>query len=80
MSIRNREPVTVPAAPKNWMTGLIEINITNLAAVPSIVYGLMALSLFVYHFNLGQSILTAGLTLALLIPCLRRRSFALSPV
>lgn len=54
-------------APKNWMTGLIEINIANLAAVPSIVYGLMALGLFVYQLNLGQSILTAGLTLALLI-------------
>ena len=54
-------------APKNWMTNIIEINISNLAAVPSIVYGLMALGLFVYQFNFGQSILTAGLTLALLI-------------
>ena len=54
-------------APRNWMTALIEINIANLAAVPSIVYGLMALGLFVYQLNLGQSILTAGLTLALLI-------------
>src|SRR3989304_3572688 len=54
-------------AAKNWMTALIEINIANLAAVPSIVYGLMALGLFVYQFNLGQSILTAGLPLALLI-------------
>lgn len=54
-------------AKKNWLTGLIEINIANLAGVPSIVYGLMALGLFVYQFRLGQSILTAGLTLALLI-------------
>jgi phosphate transport system permease protein len=54
-------------APKNWMTDIIEINITNLAGVPSIVYGLLALGLFVYHFGLGQSILSAGLTLALLI-------------
>jgi phosphate transport system permease protein len=54
-------------APKNWVTDLIEINITNLAGVPSIVYGLLALGLFVYQFGLGQSILTAGLTLALLI-------------
>ncbi|UCH52459.1 MAG: phosphate ABC transporter permease PstA [Pseudomonadota bacterium] len=54
-------------APKNWFTHIIEINISNLAAVPSIVYGLMALSLFVYQFGFGQSILTAGLTLALLI-------------
>ncbi len=54
-------------ARRNWVTGLIEINIANLAAVPSIVYGLMALGLFVYQFQLGQSVLTAGLTLALLI-------------
>jgi phosphate transport system permease protein len=54
-------------APKNWFTGIIEINVTNLAGVPSIVYGLLALGLFVYKFDLGQSILTAGLTLALLI-------------
>jgi phosphate transport system permease protein len=54
-------------APKNWLTAIIEINIANLAGVPSIVYGLMALGLFVYQFQLGQSILSAGLTLALLI-------------
>ncbi len=54
-------------APKNWLTGLIEINIANLAGVPSIVYGLMALGLFVYQLKLGQSVLSAGLTLALLI-------------
>lgn len=52
---------------KNWFTDLIEINIANLAGVPSIVYGLMALGLFVYQFNLGQTIVTAGLTLALLV-------------
>lgn len=54
-------------APRNWITDIIEINITNLAGVPSIVYGLLALGLFVYAFGLGQSIQTAGLTLALLI-------------
>lgn len=54
-------------APKNWVTDIIEINVTNLAGVPSIIYGLLALGLFVYTFGLGQSILTAGLTLALLI-------------
>ena len=54
-------------APKNWFTDVIEINISNLAGVPSIIYGLLALGLFVYTFGLGQSILTAGLTLALLI-------------
>lgn len=54
-------------APKNWFTAIIEINVTNLAGVPSIIYGLLALGLFVYKFNLGQSIAAAGLTLALLI-------------
>jgi len=54
-------------APKNWVTDIIEINVTNLAGVPSIVYGLLALGLFVYKFGFGQSILSAGLTLALLI-------------
>ncbi len=54
-------------AAKNWVTDIIEINITNLAGVPSIVYGLLALGLFVYQFGFGQSILSAGLTLALLI-------------
>jgi phosphate transport system permease protein len=54
-------------APKNWMTDIIEINVTNLAGVPSIVYGLLALGLFVYQFGFGQSILSAGLTLSLLI-------------
>jgi phosphate transport system permease protein len=54
-------------APKNWLTAIIEINIANLAGVPSIIYGLMALGLFVYQLRLGQSILSAGLTLALLI-------------
>jgi phosphate transport system permease protein len=54
-------------APKNLLTDIIEINVTNLAGVPSIIYGLLALGLFVYQFGLGQSILAAGLTLALLI-------------
>jgi phosphate transport system permease protein len=54
-------------AKKNWFTDVIEINISNLAGVPSIVYGLLALGLFVYVFGFGQSILTAGLTLGLLI-------------
>jgi phosphate transport system permease protein len=54
-------------APRNWMTDIIEINVTNLAGVPSIVYGLLGLGLFVYGLNLKSSILTAGLTLSLLI-------------
>lgn len=54
-------------APKNTITNIIEINVSNLAGVPSIVYGLLALGLFVYTFGTGRSILTAGITLALLI-------------
>lgn len=54
-------------APKNWFSDLIEINVSNLAGVPSIIYGLLALGLFVYGLSFGQSILTAGLTLGLLI-------------
>jgi phosphate transport system permease protein len=52
---------------KNWLTALIEINIANLAGVPSIIWGLMALGLFVYQFGFGRSVLTAGLTLGLLV-------------
>lgn len=52
---------------KNWFTRVIEINILNLAGIPSIIYGIMALSLFVYQLALKQSVITAGLTLALLI-------------
>lgn len=54
-------------APKNILTEIIEINVTNLAGVPSIIYGLLALSLFVHQLGFGQSILSAGLALALLI-------------
>lgn len=54
-------------AKKNWVTKIIEVNILNLAGIPSITYGLMALGFFVYYLKLGQSIITAGLTLALLI-------------
>ena len=54
-------------ARKNILTNIIEINVSNLAGVPSIIYGLLALGLFVYQFGTGRSIFTAGLTLALLI-------------
>lgn len=54
-------------SPKNLFTTIIELNIINLAAIPSITFGLMALGLFVYKLGLGQSILTAGLTLGLLV-------------
>ncbi|MBI5409412.1 MAG: phosphate ABC transporter permease PstA [Nitrospirae bacterium] len=54
-------------AKKNWLTDIIEINIANLAGVPSIIYGLLALGMFVYFFKFGESVLTGGLALALLI-------------
>ncbi|KYC34807.1 phosphate ABC transporter permease [Scytonema hofmannii PCC 7110] len=54
-------------AQKNWLSAIIEINVTNLAGVPSIVYGLLALGLFADRLKLGESVLTAGLTLALLV-------------
>lgn len=54
-------------APKNWFTTIIEINISNLAGVPSIVYGLLGIALFVSWMNLGRSLLAGSMTLALLI-------------
>ena len=54
-------------ARKNWITDFIELNIVNLAGVPSIVYGLLAVGMFVQIMKLGESILTGGLTLGLLI-------------
>ena len=55
-------------APKNWVTDVIEINITNLAGVPSIVYGLLALGLFRLPVRpSARASSAAGLTLALLI-------------
>ncbi len=54
-------------APNNKLTRFIQLNIANLAGVPSIVYGMLGLSLFAKTLMLGESILTGGLTLALLI-------------
>ena len=54
-------------ARKGKLADLIEINVTNLAGVPSIIYGLLALGLLVYQFGLGESILTAGITLGMMI-------------
>jgi phosphate transport system permease protein len=58
-------------APKNWLTALIEVNIANLAGVPSIIYGLMALSIYYAASDLGlglkRGILLAGVTLGLLV-------------
>jgi phosphate transport system permease protein len=46
---------------------LLETNINNLAGIPSIIYGLLGLEIFVQTMRLGHSVLSAGLTLALLI-------------
>ena len=54
-------------APKNWFTDLIEINISNLAAVPSIVFGILGLSLFINFMDLPQSApIVGGLCLTLM--------------
>ena len=52
---------------KNRFAKIVEINISNLAGVPSIIYGILGLTIFVRAFGLGNSILAAALTLALLI-------------
>ena len=67
-------PVSVAAAiyleeyaRRSWATRLIQLNIANLAGVPSIVYGILGLAVFVRTFGLGRSIISGALTLALLI-------------
>jgi phosphate transport system permease protein len=52
---------------RNWLTDVIEISVTNLAGVPSIVFGLLALGFFIYALDLGRSVLTGGLTLGILV-------------
>lgn len=54
-------------AGKNWLTRLIQTNIANLAGVPSIVYGILGLAVFVRAMGLGRSVISGALTLALLI-------------
>ena len=54
-------------APRHWLTRLIQINITNLAGVPSIVYGILGLALFVRAMALDRSIMSGALTMSLLI-------------
>ncbi len=54
-------------APQNRLTSLIQTNIANLAGVPSIVYGLLGLGIFVRTFGLGRSLLAGALTMSLLI-------------
>ena len=52
---------------KNWLGRVIEINIANLAGVPSIVYGLLGLGLFVRWMQLDRSLIAGALTMSLLI-------------
>ena len=52
---------------KGWLSNFLEINIANLAGVPSIIYGLLGLELFARAFAIGESLLTGALTLSLLI-------------
>lgn len=54
-------------APENWLTKILQTNIANLAGVPSIVYGILGLAIFVRYFSLGRSVIAGALTLALLI-------------
>jgi len=56
----------VEYARKSWWTRMIEIAIVNLAGVPSVVYGLFGLGLFVIFFQFGSSILAGSLTLAIM--------------
>lgn len=53
-------------APKKWWTAVIEINIGNLAGIPSIVYGLLGLGVFNYLLGFGPTLISGALTLALL--------------
>ena len=54
-------------APKNWFTRIIEVNISNLAGVPSIVYGLLGLAVFVQILALGRTVLAGAMTMSLLV-------------
>lgn len=53
--------------PNSRFQHLVEVNIQNLAAVPSIVYGILGLAVFARALALGQSVITASMTLALLV-------------
>ncbi len=54
-------------APKTWFSRMIELNIANLAGVPSVVYGILGLQIFVRYFKLDRSLLAGALTMSLLI-------------
>ena len=54
-------------APESWLTRLVRLAIINLAGVPSVVYGLFGLGLFVVFFRFGTSLLSGACTLAIMI-------------
>lgn len=54
-------------ASRNKLTSFIQINLSNLAGIPSIIYGLLGLQLFVRWMDLGRSVLAGSLTMALLV-------------
>ncbi|MCS7265088.1 MAG: phosphate ABC transporter permease PstA [Armatimonadetes bacterium] len=51
---------------RNWFTRLIELNISNLAGIPAIIYGLLGLQVFVRWFKMGESVLAGACTLAIM--------------
>ncbi len=54
-------------APKHWLVSIVKLNLANLAGVPSIIYGILGLAVFVRFYDLGPSILAGALTLAVMI-------------
>ncbi len=54
-------------APRGWFLRLIQLNIANLAGIPSVIYGILGLGLFVRYFALGRSLLAGALTMSLLV-------------
>lgn len=54
-------------AEKNWVQRVIQVNIANLAGVPSIIYGLLGLAVFVQLLSMGRSVLAGALTMTLLV-------------
>ncbi len=53
-------------ASRNWFSRLVELNISNLAGIPAIIYGLLGLQVFVRWFRMGESVLAGACTLALM--------------
>jgi phosphate transport system permease protein len=67
-------------APRSWFFRAVQVNIANLAGVPSVLYGILGLALFVRLFGLGRSLMAGSITMALLraVPSgLRESAYAL---